>query len=140
MKNVIRRNVFETNSSSSHVLVLSTFKLGTYDIDSLPNPLVIKGMKYSDFGDDKTYLSLKDKLSIAWVYFNEKADWDDLTLEETDAEFLVFLKGCHDNFKKVEIILERESNDADSLPCSEIDEDDLKMLINSKDMAITFFK
>lgn len=146
----IRFKVFETNSSSSHVLTTS-IELGTYDIDSLPNPLVIRPMTGDHLYGYNTFFSLEEKLQLAWIYFIESIEYDDDYDDEEDDEetkrvkanekFINFLKIIHPNFKKVEIVLEDVDKVQDQFP-SYIDdtEDFFKDLILNPKSAISFLE
>lgn len=146
MKN-IRYKVFETNSSSSHVFT-SIIEMGTYDINTLPNPLIIKSMSDSRLYQDRTFLSLEEKIQVSWIYFMESFEWDDEyemgddeeNLKKTDKKFIEFLKSVHPNFEKVEIVLERTPDYASSFPeCVDEDSEFFKKLILDPNLAITFF-
>ena len=146
MKN-IRYKVFETNSSSSHVFT-SIIEMGTYDINTLPNPLIIKSMNESRLYQDRTFLSLEEKIQVSWIYFMESIEWDDEyeigddeeNLKKTDKKFIEFLKNVHPNFEKVEIILERTPDYASSFPeCVDEDSEFFEKLILDPNLAITFF-
>lgn len=122
--------------------------MGTYDINTLPNPLIIKTMDNSYIYQDRTFLSLEEKIQLSWIYFMESFEWDDEyemdTEEENqkkiDKKFIEFLKNVHPNFEKVEIVLERTSNFASSFPeYVEEDAEFFKKLILEPNSAIAFF-
>lgn len=79
MKKVIRNNVFETNSSSSHTLILSKVKSGKDIITSDTDELYMNGGEFG-WGYDQLW-SAKMKLQYVLTYFLNKLD-DDMTIED----------------------------------------------------------
>ena len=87
MKKTIRRNVFETNSSSSHVLSMICGKeyKGRFSIDNtyFPDTLVIEEREFEMQG--YTICTLEEK--IEYIYALNKTHYR----YETDEEFIEFL-------------------------------------------------
>ena len=151
MKN-IRYKVFETNSSSSHVFTSIIERHPAYPslpVASIITPISVwSSMIDSRLYQDRTFLSLEEKIQVSWIYFMESFEWDDEyemgddeeNLKKTDKKFIEFLKSVHPNFEKVEIVLERTPDYASSFPeCVDEDSEFFKKLILDPNLAITFF-
>ena len=102
MKRSIRRNVFETNSSSSHVLSMVCGKENRrrFNIDEMwiPEPLVIEEKGFEC--QETTLCSLKEK--IEYIYALNKS----YCRYETDEEFIDFLH----EFISEDIVIEIKHN------------------------------
>lgn len=97
MAQKIRRNVFETNSSSTHSISISMDSEGLVDNTLIPNDEGIVILESIEFGwEQRTYTQASVKASYMWIYVR---DWCG---DRTD-EFFDILKnlikeqtGCED--------------------------------------------
>ena len=97
----IRKKIFETNSSSTHSLVIES---GTDYV--MPLNLGDKiTIKFRDFySDDMVYCSFKDKAELCYNYARTSSD---------EGEKVKMLKRVIEHFTKTDVVFE----DRDDMPC-----------------------
>lgn len=75
---IIRKNVFETNSSSVHSLTIKELKIGSRDVSEfpLPNEFGAITVDVNTTGEEREYSTFKDYLclAISWLVANQSAD------------------------------------------------------------------
>lgn len=74
----IRKNVFETNSSSTHSLTIKELRIGSRDISEfpLPNEFGTLTVDINTTGDESKYSTFNDYLclAISWLVANQSPD------------------------------------------------------------------
>ena len=92
----IRRNVFETNSSSTHSLSMTNKYINDTEFDDLvfENTYIIKPFKSDEVDDTMEITSVKDKLRYFLTLYYQS--WDD-TPDSRKDEFMKLLKKIFPN-------------------------------------------